>query len=585
VEAAKGRRADLLMQAGVYARKSPQPDGANVHEDAKRITRQVENSLAEAARLGFRVSDAHIYTDDQVSGAEFERRPAFMRLLADVQRKPRPFDALIVMDGDRLGREPIETNYHKKRIVQSGIRIFSYLDQREIKFGTQQDKILESVLSVAAGIEREKAAARTKDSLLRKAKAGYVAGGRTFGYRNVRVDGHSEYRIDQIEAAAILRAFELYGHGLGFRKIAAQLNCEGASAPRARKGRPAGWSASTVRDVLHRSLYHGEIIWNRRKKRDEWGQRKTSRHPESEIIRVLKPELKIIPDARWEAVQARLHHQRGVYLRSTDGKRHGRPVNGVMSGYTLTGLATCGLCGAGLTVRTRTHGNARLPLWACRAHVEKGPTVCSNKHQMRTADADRAVLDALEANLLDPGVVERALQDAVAQLQQPADHDARRTTLQTRLRALTDEETNLTAAVAAGGQLPALVTALRDRAREKETIVTNLAKLDGMAKVARTDGTALRTKLRARIAEWRQILTSEPMVVRQLLGKLLAARLVFRPMTEPGGSVVYVFEGKARMDALLAGVVDGFGLTSGGRGSNGIRTRVSALRGPCPRPG
>jgi hypothetical protein len=172
-------------------------------------------------------------------------------------------------------------------------------------------------------------------------------------------------------------------------------------------------------------------------------------------------------------------------------------------------------------------------------------------------------------------VVERALQAAIAEIQQPADHDARRAALQSRLRAIGDEEENLTAAIAAGGQLPALVGALRNRAREKETVVGELARLDGLSKTAGADTGALKTQLQARVTEWRSLLTQEPMIVRQLLGKLLEGHLVFRPETDPDGTTVYVFEGRARIDALLAGVVEGFRLTSGGGGSNGIRTRVT----------
>jgi DNA invertase Pin-like site-specific DNA recombinase len=38
-------------------------------------------------------------------------------------------------------------------------------------------------------MEREKARARTRDAMTRKARAGYVTGGRKFGYVNVEVPG------------------------------------------------------------------------------------------------------------------------------------------------------------------------------------------------------------------------------------------------------------------------------------------------------------------------------------------------------------------------------------------------------------
>ena len=49
----------------------------------------------------------------------------------------------------------------------------------------------------------------------------------------------------------------------------------------------------------------------------------------------------------------------------------------------------------------------------------------------------------------------------------------------------------------------------------------------------------------------------------------------------PRAGGIYEYEGEATPGRLLAGT---FGTARGVGGPNGIRTRVSALRGPCPRP-
>jgi len=61
--------------------------------------------------------------------------------------------------------------------------------------------------------------------------------------------------------------------GLGLNKIAKTLNADGALCPRSQRARPAGWAPSSVREVLHRELYRGVIVWNKTKKRDAWGRR------------------------------------------------------------------------------------------------------------------------------------------------------------------------------------------------------------------------------------------------------------------------------------------------------------------------
>ena len=73
------------MIAAIYARRSPE---RRVTLKTKWVTRQVENAKAFAAARGWVVPDAHVYVDDGMSGAEFERRPSFMRMMSTLPRPP-----------------------------------------------------------------------------------------------------------------------------------------------------------------------------------------------------------------------------------------------------------------------------------------------------------------------------------------------------------------------------------------------------------------------------------------------------------------------------------------------------------------
>lgn len=83
--------------------------------------------------------------------------------------------------------------------------------------------------------------------------------------------------------------------------------------------------------------------------------RQAQRHAEADWLRVPSPELRIVPETLWLAVQRRLESMRTFYLRSTDGKLHGRAkdANGHDSQCLLTGLAARGTCAEGLTVHPR----------------------------------------------------------------------------------------------------------------------------------------------------------------------------------------------------------------------------------------
>jgi site-specific DNA recombinase len=194
--------------------------------------------------------------------------------------KPRPpFQVLIMSEESRLGREAIETAYALKQIITAGCRVFFYLEDRERTLDSPTDKIMLSLTAFADELEREKARQRTYDAMVRKARAGHVADGTVFGYENVETYAagghrdHVERRIVEAQAEIVREIFRLYADGLGVRSIAKQLNHQGAICPRPQRGRPAGWASSSVWEVLYRPIYRGELVWNRTRKRNHWGQK------------------------------------------------------------------------------------------------------------------------------------------------------------------------------------------------------------------------------------------------------------------------------------------------------------------------
>jgi DNA invertase Pin-like site-specific DNA recombinase len=174
------------MIAAIYARKSTEQNG--VADEARSVTRQVEHAKAYASKKGWSVADEHIYSDDGISGAEFVKRPGFLRLMNSLKPRP-PFQALIMSEESRLGREAIQVGYAFKQIIDAGVRIFFYLTDQERKLESATDKMMLALTNFAAEFEREKASQRTHDAMLRKAKALYVTGNKVFGYDNVPVYG------------------------------------------------------------------------------------------------------------------------------------------------------------------------------------------------------------------------------------------------------------------------------------------------------------------------------------------------------------------------------------------------------------
>ena len=550
------------MIAAIYARKSTE------QERGESVERQEQYCRELATAQGWHVDTRYVFVDKAVSGAEFAKRPGLQALLETLARRPVPVQLVLVTDKDRLGREQIETAYLLKQFARAGVRVVEATTGQPIALATPTDKVLLSVTGFAAEVERDQARQRTHQALLLKARQRQVTGGRVFGYRNRDVYPagadptsrptrcHVERVVHEPEAAVVRRIFALYASGLGLRSLAHQLNDEGALAPLPRRtGRPRGWAPSSVRAVLYRELYRGVIVWNRTKKRDEWGCKKQTPRDPSEWVREPDATLRIVSDEGWQAVHDRLASARQAYLRGTQGQVWGRPPSGVESKYLLTGMATCGACGATLHVRSRSHGRRRAFFYGCTAHHHRGPSVCRNDVELPMVETDEALLTTVEAQLLHPEVVQQAIREAVAQLSAAADTPpARAEALRKELSNVTAKLDRLTQAVVLGGDLPSLVAEMKALDRRRAYLEGEVQNLEHVGGLSATDLQALEPELLMRLEDWRALFRRHVMETRQMLGKVLTGRVVFTPRAT-GAEWAVEYAAECSLGKLVDGVL------------------------------
>ena len=528
------------MIAAIYARKST--DQTGVAADQKSVTRQVDHAKAYARRKGWTVDDQFVFVDDGVSGAEFDARPGYMRLL-NALGPQAPFDALVVSELSRLGREQFETNYMLKTLSQAGVVVWSYLEDRAVALDDPTDKFMVSAMSFAAELERQKAAQRVYDTMRRKAEAGHVTGGRCFGYTNVRVNSHVEREINEVEAVVVRRIFDLCAGGTGYTRTAKQLNAEGVPCPRPQQGRPAGWAPSSVKTIIDRRLYLGEVVWNQTKKRDKWGQKKTSDRPERDWLRRSMPELRIVSDDVWNAVHARLDGVRKRQRHVAGNVGYRRDVE---SRYLLSGFARCAVCGASFYPLSRSHGKQRVYFYGCSAHHKRGSAVCGNNLVQRMERIDDAVLKAIGGEVLRPAVIMAVVDGVIAELSPVS---RKRTTDRQRkdLVQIDREIANLTKAIMAGGPIDPLVAELKARQERRVELVRAIETAEGVD-VRRFDRKAIERRVRRELKQWRSLLTANVAYGRQLLREILAGPVRFTPEGK-----AYRFEGEAAIGHLLSG--------------------------------
>jgi site-specific DNA recombinase len=552
------------VNAAVYARKSTEQTG--VADEARSVTRQIEHAKLYAAKKGWTVPNELIFVDDGISGAEFERRPGFQRLLASLKHRP-PFQFLVVMDESRLGRESIEVSSLLKLISVAGVVTYCYLDDKAVQLDTPTDKVMLALRGFTDESERTRGAQRTHDAMVRKARAGHVTGGRVYGYDNIEIlsglldaygrpkRDHVERRVNQEQSSVVRRIFQLCAAGKGMVSIARLLNDEGRPAPRNSQGRRISWSPSSVRSLLFRRLYLGEVIYNKTKKRNPWGIQQQRKRPEREWIKIPMPQLQIVSDAEWKAAHNRLDATRSSYLRGTKGELWGRPTSTFDSKYLLTGLVKCGLCGGSLYVRSSSRKGQRALFYGCTNFHLRGRTACTNSMLIPMEAANSAVLAVFEQEVLHPAVTDTVIKKAVAKFK--ASQQEKTMNIDRyceRISQLDLEIKRLVSAVSAGGDIPALVVALKENTDRRASLSDELAELNKVQGLDQTDYEELEAELRAHFRQsWEALMTRQVAQARQILAKLFNGERV--PFSPAGSG--YEFKGIASAGKLLIGHAKG----------------------------
>ena len=141
---------------------------------------------------------------------------------------------------------------------------------------------------------------------------------------------------------------------------------------------------------------------------------KQASRAENEWITVSVPQLRIVSDEQWNAVQRRFESMRRRSLRTDDGRLLGRPPGEGVK-HLLAGLAKC-TCGASIEARSRSHRHHRVVFYGCSAYLRKGSAVCGNALTLPADVLEDAVLESVEETVLNKSVVEAAIDRAVERI-------------------------------------------------------------------------------------------------------------------------------------------------------------------------
>lgn len=399
------------------------------------------------------------YEDSDRSRTDFEGREALTRLLAETQAG----DVVLCRDQSRLGGDALEVTVVIRELVQRRrARLFYYAERHEVAYNSAIDAAMTFVRGVGSQMEVETLRSRTREALRARVRLGRVAGGRCFGYRNVRhgaSTGFTTMEVDEQHAAVVRRAFEMYRDGAGLKEVAGELGSSG--------GR--WWTKGAVRALLLNPRYRGVYVHGRVNRARKGGKRPATRANPEDVLVVEVPEWRIVDDLTWFAVAERFKER----------ERGPRAVTAPNTRYALTGIARCAKCGgaigAGATAKVKVSRGvvARVRAYTCLNFRERGN--CDVNLAQSAEEVDAAFAAYVQTRLLIPSVIEEVVAgvraEVIRRASQPrGDVDE----LERRLAELKREQRNLAQAIAAGDGITELVAAMRDRQKRAQDVALEI---------------------------------------------------------------------------------------------------------------
>ena len=275
------------------------------------------------------------YSDEGKSGKSVEGRPQFKQMLADIESGKDNVDYVLVFKLSRFGRNAADVLSSLQKMQDYGVNLICVEDG--IDSSKDAGKLMISVLSAVAEIERENILVQTMEGRRQKAREGKWNGGfAPYGYQLV----NGELIIAEDEAEIIRIIYDKFVNTtMGMAAIAAFLNNSGYKKKLRQNNTIEGFSTSFVKGVLDNPIYCGKLAFGRRKNEKIPGTRN-----EYHIVKQKEYMLNdgiheaIISEEMWNQAH-RKRQETGVLQVKTHSLEHE---------HILSGIIKCPVCGSGM---------------------------------------------------------------------------------------------------------------------------------------------------------------------------------------------------------------------------------------------
>ena len=319
---------------------------------------------------------AAMHCDNGHTGTSFSR-PGFDSLMQDV--RDGKIDCIVVKDLSRFGRNYREAGNYIERIFPfMGVRFVALTDNFDTlhaeRAGDGYIVPLKNMLNEMYSRDMSK---KVSTALREKQKRGELVGAAwaAYGYRKCADDPH-RIEPDEETAPVVREIFHMRVQGMGYNKIARELNRRGIPAPSryhylkgdTKCARYAGvaWQPQVTSQILSSEVYLGHMVQGRCR-RSVFQEKRSRAASEQDLVIVRNTHEPLVDEDTFRIVQEMAARQKAAYL---EGVKKNEGLQ--KKPNILRKLIFCAECGKTMAYKGKVWDNGKKKLcyysYVCPSH-------------------------------------------------------------------------------------------------------------------------------------------------------------------------------------------------------------------------
>ena len=337
------------------------------------------------------------YEDAGKSGKSIEGRIAFNQMMDDIKSGKDEVSYVLVFKLSRFGRNAADVLATLQVMQDFGVNLICVEDG--IDSSKDAGKLMISVLSAVAEIERENIRVQTMEGRMQKAREGKWNGGfAPYGY--ALIDG--KLVVNEEEAVVIRTIFDQYVNtDLGENGIAKYLENHGIHKIARQNGKNPLFDAALIRRIIQNPVYSGKISYGRRRTEKVHGTRNEYRQvKKDDYLLVDGLHEALVSEEVWEQAQVKVAAQAKKYEKVNRDKKE--------KIHLLSGILKCPVCGAGMygnkAIKKRKDGSHYKDFYyyGCKHRNMTRGHKCGYKKQVHEEMLDASVAEVISKLVSNP---------------------------------------------------------------------------------------------------------------------------------------------------------------------------------------